>query len=182
MALRLKGLRYECVERELARKSDLLLRSNPVHKKAAVLIHHGPVCESLVILHYVAEAWVATGAPSLLPADPYNRATARFWAAYLIDMFFPSWRTLLRSTTDERRAEAFKNTLGSSGGEGLLRRRHHRARGRCARECIRVVDDVAGTNLLDEARFPGLAEWAARFVAVGAVKEALADIKKAIQQ
>ena len=96
IALNLKSVDYDFLEERPGSKSELLLKSNPVHKKIPVLIHNDePICESLIIVQYIDEVW-ASGS-SILPSDPYDRAIARFWGAYiddkvilcsLIDFFF----------------------------------------------------------------------------------------------
>jgi glutathione S-transferase len=85
VALNIKGVSYEYIEQDLFHKCELLLSSNPVHRKEPVLIHDGkPVCESLVVVQYMDEVWSSAGA-SILPVEPYERATSRFWAAYIDD-------------------------------------------------------------------------------------------------
>ncbi|TVT99387.1 hypothetical protein EJB05_55275 [Eragrostis curvula] len=197
VALGLKGLSYEYVEEVLASKSDLLLKSNPVHKKVPVLIHGGrAVCESVVILQYVDEVWAGASGTPILPSDPYDRATARFWATYVNDTFFPSWRALFRSTTDEQRTEAFKNVVPVV--ETLERALRECSKGKAFfggdavglvdvalgshLVWISVVDEVVGVRLLDKARFPALAAWAERFLAVDAVKEVMPDVRKVMEQ
>ncbi|XP_072952419.1 probable glutathione S-transferase [Typha angustifolia] len=82
IALAEKGVDYEYQEQNLAEKSPLLLKSNPVHKKIPVLIHDGkPVCESLIIVQYIDEVW--SDKYPILPSDPYARAQARFWADFV---------------------------------------------------------------------------------------------------
>ncbi|KAG0496303.1 hypothetical protein HPP92_000994 [Vanilla planifolia] len=80
IALAEKEIEYEFLEQNLQDKSELLLKSNPVHKKIPVLIHDGrAICESLIIVQYIDE--VFPGSPSSPPTP--TRAYARFWADFV---------------------------------------------------------------------------------------------------
>lgn len=188
--LNLKGLPYEYVEENLSSKSALLLGSNPVHKSVPVLLHGGrPVNESQIIVQYIDEVWAGTG-PSVLPSDPYERAVARFWAAYVDDKVASAWLGMMfKSKTEEERAEAVARALAALETlEGAFR------------ECskgkaffggdgigfvdvvlggylgwFKALDKLIGRRLIDPARTPLLATWEEQFRAADAAKGVVPD-------
>ncbi|KAJ0248231.1 Glutathione S-transferase U27 [Hirschfeldia incana] len=94
MALEEKEIKFEYKEEDVfGDKTDLLLQSNPVHKKIPVLIHNGkPVCESNIIVEYIDEVWNNEKTLSLLPSDPYEKAKCRFWADLIDKKVFDAGR------------------------------------------------------------------------------------------
>eukprot|EP00268_Persea_americana_P067504 TRINITY_DN93042_c0_g1_i1.p1 TRINITY_DN93042_c0_g1~~TRINITY_DN93042_c0_g1_i1.p1 ORF type:complete len:171 (-),score=42.22 TRINITY_DN93042_c0_g1_i1:15-527(-) len=76
---------------------------NPVYKSVPVLIHGGrPICDSLVILQYIDEAWKV--GPTLLPQDPHQRAHARFWSDLINKKVFSSQTKFLKSKGEDKEA------------------------------------------------------------------------------
>ncbi|KAL6636799.1 hypothetical protein ACP70R_024371 [Stipagrostis hirtigluma subsp. patula] len=174
IALAEKGLAYERAEQDLAAKGDLLRRSNPVHGKVPVLLHAGrAVCESLAILHYLDEAFPS--APPLLPADPFARARARFWAEYADRVHFCGKR-LLWARRDDGGEEA---AAARAEMVGVLRALDAELGGRefFGGEAFGYVDVAAAPfaawfrayerrgGFSVAAECPGLAAWAARCAA-----------------
>uniref|UniRef100_A0A0E0MA16 glutathione transferase n=1 Tax=Oryza punctata TaxID=4537 RepID=A0A0E0MA16_ORYPU len=196
LALHLKGVSYEYVEEDLGNKSDLFLTSNPVHKTVPVLIHNGnPICESSIIVQYIDEAFPAAGA-SLLPADPYDRAVARFWAAYIDDKLTAPWRMVYRVKTEEERDEFMKQTLAAVDVlEGGLKE--------CSKgkgcffggdsvgyvdvvlgglvSWVHASDKLSGAKLFDAAKAPLLAAWLERFGELDAAKAVLQDVDRVVE-
>ncbi|XP_050367876.1 probable glutathione S-transferase isoform X1 [Argentina anserina] len=110
IALAEKGIKYEYKEEDVYNiKSQLLLESNPVHKKIPVLIHNGkPVNESLIALQYIDETW--NDKAPLLPSDPYLRSQARFWADFVDNKVAVFGRKIWMTKGDEQE-EAKKGLL-----------------------------------------------------------------------
>ncbi|KAK7385654.1 hypothetical protein VNO78_31419 [Psophocarpus tetragonolobus] len=102
IALEEKGVKH--VDREehdlFGGKSELLLKSNPIHQKVPVLLHNDrPLAESAIIVSYIDEAWPSN---PLLPAIVYDRAQARFWADYIDKKVFEAGRNIWASNGEER--------------------------------------------------------------------------------
>ncbi|CAA2982572.1 probable glutathione S-transferase [Olea europaea subsp. europaea] len=151
VALKLKGVEYEFIDEDVFnKKSPLLLKYNPVHKKVPVLVHNGkPICESLVILEYIDETWEE--GPSLLPKDPYERAMVRFWAKFLDEKCMPAMRKALLSRGEELEKATEESTELLKFLEGTL----------------------SGLQVLTKEKFPKLGEWMDEYLNSNIIKENL---------
>ncbi|KAI4328349.1 hypothetical protein L6164_020708 [Bauhinia variegata] len=191
IALNIKSVKYEFLEETFGSKSQLLLQSNPVYKKIPVLIHGDkPICESLIIVEYVDNVW--SSGPSILPSDPYDRATARFWATYIDDKWFPSMQSIGKAKgDDERKAavqqmeeglasleDAFQKTSKGKAFFGGERIGYLDIAFGCFLGWLRVTEGFNGVKLLDEGKTPGLAKWAESFCADDAVKDVMPETGK----
>uniref|UniRef100_A0A0D9XLT2 Glutathione S-transferase n=1 Tax=Leersia perrieri TaxID=77586 RepID=A0A0D9XLT2_9ORYZ len=191
IVLNLKGISYEYIEEDLMNKSDLLLRSNPVHKKVPVLIHNGkPIAESQVIVQYLDDAFPNAGV-LLLPSDPFERAVARFWAVYVDDKVGSPWYTILFAKEREEKLEAAARAISAMETIEAAFREKNAAEGApffggdgigfvdvvlgSYLGWFRVIEKMIGVRILDAARTPLLAAWAERFEAADAVRGVLPD-------
>ncbi|ESW13961.1 hypothetical protein PHAVU_008G241100 [Phaseolus vulgaris] len=101
IALEEKGVKHVDSEEDLfGAKSELLLKSNPIHQRVPVLLHNGkPIAESAIIVSYIDEVWPSK---SLLPTCAYDRAQARFWVDYIDKKVFETGRSVWASNGEER--------------------------------------------------------------------------------
>jgi len=191
IALALKGIDYEFIQENFMHpKSELLLKSNPVHKKVPVLIHNGkPVCESMIIVQYIEEAW-ENKEPNLMPKDPYDRAIARFWVAFVDDKLFPSMRAAFFGQGEQLQKEVEVTVTNFLLIEEALR----------TNDCfagkpyfggdeigfidialgglsafITGVEKATDSVLIDAEKMPLLSAWLDRFCQLDVVKEAMPD-------
>ncbi|RID48739.1 hypothetical protein BRARA_I05228 [Brassica rapa] len=177
IALNLKSISYEFLQETYGTKSELLLKSNPVHKKIPVLIHDDkPVCESNIIVQYIDEAWSSYGL-SILPSQPYDRAIARFWAAYVDDKWFIVLRSILTARGEEEKKAAIaeveertdhleKAFIECSNGKPFFNGDHIGYLDIALGSFLgwwKVVELDANHILLDETKTPSLFQWAERF-------------------
>ncbi|XP_059655935.1 glutathione S-transferase U17-like [Cornus florida] len=194
IALNIKSVDYEFCAEQFGTKSELLLKSNPVLKKIPVLIHADkPICESLVIVQYIDEYW--SSGPSILPSDPYDRAIARFWAAYVDDKWFPSLTGIGKAQGEEAKKAAIeqvkeelvlledafvKCSKGKDffGGDcvGYL----DIAFG-CFLGWLRVTEKMNQMKLLDESTTPRLVKWADKFCSAAVVKDVMPETDKLVE-
>ncbi|XP_054808098.1 glutathione S-transferase U17-like [Prosopis cineraria] len=195
IALNIKSVEYENVEETLNPKSQLLLQSNPVHKKVPVLLHGDkPICESRIIVEYIDEVWNI--GPSILPADAYDRAMARFWAAYVDDKCVEAMRKALLEEDEEARKpylEQVEDVLVTMEGE--LQKYCKEGKGYFGGdEIIGLVDitfgslmrwlsaieTMSGRKMLVEEKHPGLVKWAERLSSDAHVKGLIPETEKLV--
>ncbi|CAN1282539.1 Glutathione S-transferase U7 [Linum perenne] len=198
LVLKLKGLQFEYSEEDLSNKSDLLLKSNPVHKKIPVFFHNGkPISESLLIIEYIDETW--GNDYSILPTDPYDRAIARFWAKFVDDKVLPTAFKAVVGKDKEREDALEEFSQQITFLEGELKEKELDGKEYFGGETIGMLDVVVlmtvywfeliqecmgvvepSLQLITEEKIPGLVKWMRKLLTVDAVKETLPPREKQI--
>ncbi|KAI9086884.1 hypothetical protein K1719_031045 [Acacia pycnantha] len=117
-------------------KSQLLLKSNPIHKKVPVLIHNGrPICESFIILQYIDEVWKHNH--RLCSDDAHNRAKAMFWINFFDKKIGDCGRKMWASKGEEQ----------ESGKKEFI-------------DCLKLLENELGEKLYFEGDLFGVLDMA----------------------
>ncbi|KAK6926210.1 Glutathione S-transferase, N-terminal [Dillenia turbinata] len=183
--LKMKGIEYEYVEEDLRNKSERLLSLNPVSNRVPVLVHNGkPIAESLVIIEYIEETWQHN--PLLPVDDPFQRATARFWAKFVEDKFTEVVRKVLRLKGDQQE-EAVKQAIEALDVlEGELNGKKFFGGDKVglvdivlgwATIWVGVIEEVSNVKLFESEKHPSLACWMENFIELPMVKEDLPPLR-----
>ncbi|KAM7262732.1 hypothetical protein ACFE04_000415 [Oxalis oulophora] len=181
-ALQLKGVKYEYMEESISNKSELLQRSNPVHKKVPVLIHGGKaIAESSVILEYIEETWPHN---PLLSKDPHQRAFARFWTKFIDDKG-PSFYLGFFCNVGEKQeaAKEAKQVLKIIEEQALGENKFFGGDTIGLPDIVfgwltvwlHVMEEAVGVKLLEADNFPRLHAWTLDFKEDPVIKQNLPD-------
>ncbi|PKU61510.1 glutathione S-transferase U18-like [Dendrobium catenatum] len=195
IALNLKVIKYEFLEEDPTKKSELLLKSNPVYKRFPVLIHGGkPICHSLFIVEYIDQVWSSSGFP-ILPADAYDRVTSLFWANYIDETLNSHIRELMWNEDEKIKAESkeklftalllleeafVKCSKGKSFFGGDTINLVDISLGSYI-NWLKAIKIITGKNFLDKTKTPRLVEWAECFCSIEAVKKVLPEAEKLVE-
>ncbi|XP_061984510.1 probable glutathione S-transferase [Populus nigra] len=186
IALAEKGVKYDVYSEQNPRDeiTKLLLQMKPVSKQLPTLIHNGrPVCESLIIVQYVDDAW--KGKAPLLPSDPYQRAQSRFWADFIDKKVFEITKKIWTTKGEELEGakkdfieclKLLEGELGDKpyfGGENL----GYVDVAFVPFYCWFYAYETCG-NFSIEAECPKIIAWAKRCMQKESVSKSLEDPKK----
>ncbi|KAK2360905.1 putative glutathione S-transferase [Trifolium repens] len=145
-----------------------------------VFVHNDkPIIESLVILEYIDEIWKQN---PILPSDPYERASARFWSKFIDDkIVVASSKSVFTIDEKEREKHIEESTEALKILENELKGKFFGG------EEINFVDiaavfiafwipliqDITDLKLFTDEKFPKLYNWSQEFLNHPVVKENL---------